>query len=137
MYVDKMIEYRENISQVLDEYFYRKSAVTRIRQKSADLRKIVSNAIERTSKKYDLQLKQLKDTESREKYRIYGELINTYGYGIEPGTESFEALNYYTDEMVKIPWTRQYPLWITPRDTSPSTTSLRGHMMLWIYFSST
>lgn len=103
MYVDKMIEYRENISQVLDEYFYRKSAVTRIRQKSADLRKIVSNAIERTSKKYDLQLKQLKDTESREKYRIYGELINTYGYGIEPGTESFEALNYYTDEMVKIP----------------------------------
>ena len=97
MYVDKMIEYRENISQVLDEYFYRKSAVTRIRQKSADLRKIVSNAIERTSKKYDLQLKQLKDTESREKYRIYGELINTYGYGIEPGTESFEALNYYTD----------------------------------------
>lgn len=103
MYEDKMIEYRENISQVLDEYFYRKSAVTRIRQKSADLRKIVSNAIERTSKKYDLQLKQLKDTESREKYRIYGELINTYGYGIEPGTESFEALNYYTDEMVKIP----------------------------------
>ncbi len=103
MYVDKTVEYRENISQVLDEYFYRKSAVTRIRQKSADLRKIVSNAIERTSKKYDLQLKQLKDTESREKYRIYGELINTYGYGIEPGAESFEALNYYTDEMVKIP----------------------------------
>lgn len=54
MYGDMTIEHRDNISQVLDEYFYRKSAVTRIRQKSADLRKIVSNAIERTSKKYDL-----------------------------------------------------------------------------------
>lgn len=103
MYGDMTIEHRENISQVLDEYFYRKSAVTRIRQKSADLRKIVSNAIERTSKKYDLQLKQLKDTESREKYRVYGELINTYGYGIAPGADGFEALNYYTNEMIRIP----------------------------------
>ena len=34
------------------------------------------------AKKYDLQLNQLKDTEQRDKYRIYGELINTYGYGI-------------------------------------------------------
>lgn len=103
MYGDKTIEHRDSISQVLDEYFYRKSAVTRIRQKSADLRKIVSNAIERTSKKYDLQLKQLKDTESREKYRVYGELINTYGYGVEPGADSMEALNYYTNDMIKIP----------------------------------
>ncbi len=103
MYGDKTIEHRDSISQVLDEYFYRKSAVTRIRQKSADLRTIVSNAIERTSKKYDLQLKQLKDTESREKYRVYGELINTYGYGVEPGADSMEALNYYTNEMIKIP----------------------------------
>ena len=103
MYNDKQVEMRDNISQVLDEYFYRKSAVTRMRQKSADLRKIVSNAIERTAKKYDLQLKQLKDTESRDKYRVYGELINTYGYNIEQGADSFEALNYYTNEMIKIP----------------------------------
>ena len=103
MYNDKTVETRDSISQVLDEYFYRKSAVTRMRQKSADLRKIVSNAIERTAKKYDLQLKQLKDTESRDKYRVYGELINTYGYNIEQGADSFEALNYYTNEMIKIP----------------------------------
>ena len=103
MYNDKQVETRESISQVLDEYFYRKSAVTRMRQKSADLRKIVSNAIERTAKKYDLQLKQLKDTESRDKYRVYGELINTYGYDIEQGADSFEALNYYMNEMIKIP----------------------------------
>lgn len=110
MYADKTIEDRESISQVLDEYYYRKSAVTRIRQKSTDLRRIVANAIERTSKKYDLQLKQLADTESREKFRIYGELINTYGYGIEQGAESFEALNYYTDEMVRIPLDKTIPV---------------------------
>jgi predicted ribosome quality control (RQC) complex YloA/Tae2 family protein len=74
-----------------------------MRQKSADLRKIVSTCIERTSKKYDLQLKQLKDTEDRDKYKVYGELINTYGYSVEPGAKSFTALNYYTNEEIEIP----------------------------------
>ncbi|WP_281532834.1 Rqc2 family fibronectin-binding protein, partial [Anaerocolumna aminovalerica] len=70
----------ESISQVLETYYASKNAITRIRQKSVDLRKIVSNAIERNTKKYELQLKQLKDTEKRDKYKVYGELINTYGY---------------------------------------------------------
>jgi predicted ribosome quality control (RQC) complex YloA/Tae2 family protein len=43
------------------------------------------------------------DTEKKDKYRVYGELINTYGYGVEPGAKSFEALNYYTNEMIEIP----------------------------------
>lgn len=37
MYSDKTIESRDDISKVLDEYFYRKSAVTRIRQKSSGI----------------------------------------------------------------------------------------------------
>ena len=54
-------------------------------------------------KKYDPQLKQLKDTEKREKYKIYGELLNTYGYTAPEGAKSLEALNYYTNEMITIP----------------------------------
>ena len=103
MYQDYQVEDKDEISKVLDEYYYKKSKVTRIRQKSADLRKIISTAIERASKKYDLQLKQMKDTEGREKYKVYGELINTYGYGVEQGTKSFRALNYYTNEEIEIP----------------------------------
>ena len=41
--------------------------------------------MERTAKKYDLQRKQLKDTEKKEKYKIYGELLHTYGYDVKPG----------------------------------------------------
>ena len=55
------------------------------------------------SKKYDLQLKQLKDTEKRDKYRIWGELLNTYGYSAQPGDKSLEAVNYYNGEPVTIP----------------------------------
>lgn len=93
----------ESISIMLEAYYSTKNTVTRIRQKSVDLRKIVSNSIERNTKKYDLQLKQLKDTEKKDKYKVYGELINTYGYNLEPGAKSLTALNYYTNEEITIP----------------------------------
>ncbi len=99
-----------SVSGLLERYYAEKNTLTRIRQKSTDLRRIVQTALERNIKKYDLQAKQLKDTEKREKYRTYGELINTYGYGVEPGSKSFEALNYYTGEMVTIPLDPQIPV---------------------------
>ncbi len=93
----------DSMSNLLESYYAEKNAITRIRQKSVDLRKIVQTALERNVKKYDLQLQQMKDTEKRETYRIYGELLNTYGYGVPEGAKSMEALNYYTNEMVTIP----------------------------------
>lgn len=89
-------------SSVLETYYASKNTITRIRQKSADLRRIVQTALERNYKKYDLQAKQLKDTEKREKYRIYGELLNTYGYTLNGGEKELTCLNYYTNQEVKI-----------------------------------
>ena len=102
-YTDLQNEYNESISYVLEQFYARRNAYTRIRQKSADLRRIVTTALERSHKKYDLQSRQLKDTEKRDKYRIYGELLHTYGYNISPGSESFTTLNYYTNEDITIP----------------------------------
>ncbi|MDO5417325.1 MAG: NFACT RNA binding domain-containing protein [Lachnospiraceae bacterium] len=91
-----------SISQVLETYYASRNTFTRIRQKSSDLRRIVQTALERNYKKYDLQEKQLKDTEKREKYRIYGELLNTYGYELKGGEKELTCLNYYTNKEVKI-----------------------------------
>ena len=88
---------------LLEHFYAEKNTLTRIRQKSSDLRRIVQTALERDIKKYDLQLAQMKDTEKREKYRIYGELLNTYGYSAKPGDKSLTAVNYYTSEPVTIP----------------------------------
>jgi len=93
----------DSISALLSDYYAEKSMITRIRQRSADLRRVVSTALERNIKKYDLQCRQMKDTEKKDKYKVYGELLNTYGYGVAPGSKSMEALNYYTGEMITIP----------------------------------
>lgn len=93
----------ESVSELLHAYYAQKSARTRIKQKSADLHKIVTTALERNIKKYDLQCRQLKDTEKREKYKVYGELLHTYGYGAQPGAKSITVMNYYTGEELTIP----------------------------------
>ena len=103
LYADKTVKKFDSVSAVLEQYYAERSIVTRIRQKSADLRKIVQTALERNVKKLDLQLKQMQDTEKKDKYKIYGELINTYGYNITPDSKSMDALNYYTNEMITIP----------------------------------
>lgn len=99
----------DSISTVLRTYYAEKNASSRIRQKSHDLRHVVGTALDRTRKKYDLQLKQLKDTEKREKYKIYGEMLNTYGYGLEEGSKSLTCLNYYTNQEITIPLDPQLP----------------------------
>jgi len=93
----------DSVSSMLETYYASKNILTRIRQKSADLRKIVQTALERNRKKLILQQKQMNDTAKKEKYRVYGELINTYGYNLPEGSKSFQALNYYTNEEITIP----------------------------------
>jgi predicted ribosome quality control (RQC) complex YloA/Tae2 family protein len=92
-----------SISELLETFYASKDAAARIKQKGFDLRKVVSNAIDRTGKKYDLQQKQLKDTEKRDKYKVYGELITAYGYGLEPGAKVLNTINYYDDKEISIP----------------------------------
>ena len=103
LYANMSTKEYESITRLLEDYYATKNAFTRIRQRSADLRRIVQNAMERNQKKYDLQLKQLKDTEKKDKYKVYGELINTYGYNLDENSKELIALNYYTNETISIP----------------------------------
>lgn len=100
---DYTTEAFDSISTVLERYYADKDSYTRIRQKSADLRRIVTTALERNVKKLSLQQKQLKDTEKRDKYKVYGELLQAYGYGVSDGEKKLTVRNYYTDEDITIP----------------------------------
>lgn len=104
VYKDKMTKDYNSTSSMLEEYYAMRDVVTRIRQKSADLRLVVQNALAKDYKKYDLQCKQLKDTQKREKYKLYGELLMTYGYEVEEGASECMVPNYYDDNKeIKIP----------------------------------
>ena len=92
-----------SMSELLETFYAQKNEVTRIRQKSADLRHVVQTILERDVHKYDLQCKQIRDTQKRDKYRIYGELLNAYAFSVPAGAKSCELDNYYTGEKIRVP----------------------------------
>ena len=98
-----LIQHFPSVSPLIRTFYGTKEHTVRIRQKSADLRHIAATALERTNKKLALQTKQLADTEGRDKFRIYGEMLNAYGYEVSPGDRELTCENYYTGETITVP----------------------------------
>ncbi len=90
-------------SLMLKTYFSERNITTNMRQKSQDMRKVAETLLSRAVKKLDLQKKQMKDTEKRETYRLYGELLNAYSYQLPVGEKTVSVLNYYDNTELKIP----------------------------------
>lgn len=93
----------ESIQKLLEQFYALRNQIIRIKQKSTDLRRIVHTALERNLKKAELQEKQLLDTEKKEQFRVYGELLHTYGYEAKPQDKEIKVLNYYNQEELVIP----------------------------------
>lgn len=87
----------ETPSEMLIAFYAEKEKDNRIRQKSADLRKLVSVFLERAYKKAAVQEQDIAKTLDREKYKKYGELLQAYGYGVTPGQESITVPDHYDD----------------------------------------
>ena len=100
---DITIKTYDSISSLIHEFYEEKDIYTRIHQKSSDIRRIINTILERDIKKLDLQERQLKDTNKRDKYKIYGELLSAYSYQVISSEKSFTCLNYYDNTNVTIP----------------------------------
>lgn len=96
-------KYYDSVSRLLYDFYAYKNKEDVMRQKSLSLRKTVQTILERDYKKLDLQKKQLKDASERETYKLYGELLNAYGYQLKDGSKEALVFNYYTNEEIKIP----------------------------------
>lgn len=104
MYDGLASESFDSPSALLGRYYASRERRDRMRQKSSDLRHIVGTLIERTSKKLAIQEKQLESTRKRDRYRVYGELLQAYGYALKGGIKSAEVENYHDgNRKVQIP----------------------------------
>ncbi len=90
-------------SALLESFYMEKNLAERIRQRSAALRHSVATIRERIVKKYELQLSQLSDTEKRDTFKLYGELLCAYAHEIKVPGKSVTVTDYNTGEPVTIP----------------------------------
>lgn len=92
----------DSFSKLLDEYYERRDAAERMRQKSQDVLKIITNAVSRSSKKLNAQQVELEEAKKREHLKIYGDLIMANLYHLEKGMKACQLENYYDAEAAPV-----------------------------------
>lgn len=97
---DKKIKF-EGISKLINDFYSMKLRNQIVSDKSSELKKKIKNLIEREQNKLQKQLKEFEQSEGRDKYKIYADLISSNLYRIESGISSIELENFY-DEMKPI-----------------------------------
>lgn len=98
------INHAENLSSVLDIFYFEKERLQRAKNKADDLFKTVDSLIERTSKKINIQTQELAECENMDQKKLFAELINANLYSLKKGYDAYEVQNYYDDyKLISIP----------------------------------
>ena len=84
----------DSASEVLDIYFAGRDKEQRIKQRAADVLRLLTNAESRLAKKIATQEGELADCEKGEKYKAYGDLITANIYKLKRGDRAVELVDY-------------------------------------------
>ncbi len=84
----------ESVGALLDEFFHTRDREHHIRQRAADILRILTNADSRIRKKLELQRTELADCEKGEQYKKYGDLITANLYRLSRGMGKVELVDY-------------------------------------------
>ncbi len=96
------VKYYNTMSEVVANFYFERDQKERMHQKSADLLKLLNSNLERLAKKLVIQEKTLKDAESKERYKIFGDLLTANLYRIESGAPSVTVENYYEPDCPQV-----------------------------------
>jgi predicted ribosome quality control (RQC) complex YloA/Tae2 family protein len=89
----------DSFSVLLDDFYEKRDAAERIRQKSQDVLKIINNAISRASKKMNIQKSELVEAKNRDRLKTYGDLIMANLHLLSKGMKSCQVENFYEPEL--------------------------------------
>lgn len=92
----------DSISLLIETYFLTRDNTERVKQRAADILKLLSNTKARLEKKTSLQLVELAECEKKEEMRKYGELITANIYALKKGMSIARVMDYYDENCSEI-----------------------------------
>ena len=85
----------ESFSLLLDSFYAKKDEAERMKQRSHDILRLLTNISDRITRKLQHQRQELDQSGKRELYRLYGDLINANLHAIPKGARQAQLINYY------------------------------------------
>ncbi len=96
------VEYFESVNKTVERFYQERDSRERMKQKSADLLKLLNTHLERAEKKRTVLMRTMQDAHNKEEYKIRADLLMANSYRIESGMKSIELENYYDPSFAKI-----------------------------------
>ncbi len=96
------IEKYETLNSLLDSFYTERDALERMKQKSADVTKLLATLLERAYKKRLILDGTINDAKNKDTYKMYGDLLTANVYAIESGAKIAELDNFYDPEYKKV-----------------------------------
>lgn len=94
----------DTFSQLIDYFYFEQVKIERIRQRSNDLFHRLNTLKERAVRKSLNRQRELDECADKEKYRIYGDLINANLHILEKGALFYDLENFYdNNKSIRIP----------------------------------
>lgn len=99
------LRHPETVSEVIESYFLSRDNTDRVHQRAADLFRLLQNQQNRLEKKIALQENELAETEKKDTFQKYGELITANIYRLSRGMKVARVEDYYSEnyETIEIP----------------------------------
>ena len=96
------INYYDSMNNLLDEFYTTKDSTERMKQKSADILKLLNNNISKLSKKINILSSTIKDAKNKNMHKKYGDLLTANLYTIKNGDKFAEVTDYYSETLDSI-----------------------------------
>ncbi|MBQ8578859.1 MAG: NFACT family protein [Clostridia bacterium] len=89
----------ESFGVLIDRYFAERDHVDRVKQRAADIFKLLTNAETRLNKKILQQEKELDDCKEKDKFKKWGDLVTANIWQLERGMTEAELIDYETEDL--------------------------------------
>ena len=93
---------KENACELLDSFFSERDLVSRMKQRSQDLFKLIVTLSERIARRIAIQKQELEECKNRDTFKMYGDLISANIYALSKGMSKVELDNFYLEECPKV-----------------------------------
>lgn len=92
----------DSACDLLDYFYSERDSISRMKQRSQDMYKLLLNATDRISRRLANQRIELKESENREEFKLKGDLISANLYRVEKGMASVKVENFYDEACPEI-----------------------------------
>lgn len=87
----------DDVSELLDAFYFERDKQERVKHRGQDILRLLTNASARITKKTALQRESLAESERKDEYKRFGDIITANIYLLKKGMTSADLVDYYDE----------------------------------------